>query len=69
MGLVGEKGQDTGARFATLGDVMGLQTRGLATVGDRVKVEAESGGLWEEQRRETGEPSRRKRCSYSRCIR
>jgi hypothetical protein len=37
---------------------MGVQTRGIATVGDGVKVEAESGGLWEEQRCERGEPSR-----------
>ena len=46
---MGEKGEDTGARLAPLGDVMGVQTRGVAAVGDRVKVEAESGGLWEEQ--------------------
>ena len=58
MGLVGETGQDTGARFATLGDVMSVQTRGIATGGDGVKVEAESGGLWEEQRCARGEPSR-----------
>ena len=58
MGLVGEKGQDTGARFATLGDVMGVQTCGITTIGDGVKVKAESGGLGEEPRCERGEPSR-----------
>ena len=58
MGLVSEKGEDTAARFATLGDVMGVQPRGIAAVGDGMKVEAESGGVWEEQRREMSEPSR-----------
>jgi hypothetical protein len=55
---VGEKGQDIGARFATLGDVMGVKTRGIAAVGNGVKVEAERGCLWEEQRHEMGAPSR-----------
>ena len=58
MGLVSEKSQDAGPRFATLGDVMGVQTRGVAAVGDGVKVEAESRGVWEKQRREMCEPSR-----------
>jgi hypothetical protein len=58
VGLVGANGQDTGARFATLGDGMSVQPRGSATGGDGGNVEAESGGLWEEQRGERGEPSR-----------
>src|SRR2546430_1479742 len=54
--LVGEKREDTGARFAPLGDVMGVEARRIATIRDGMKVEAEGGGVRQEQGRQMGEP-------------
>ena len=58
VGLVSEKGEAPATRLATVGDVVGVQTRGGAAGGDGVKGAAASRGLWEKQRRERREPSR-----------
>ena len=50
-GLVGNKREDAGARFAPLGDVMCVEARRIATLWHGMKVEAEGGGVRQEQRR------------------
>src|ERR671924_359472 len=55
---MGEKREDTRTGFAPLGDVMRVKARGIAPGRDGMKVEAEGGGFWQEQRHQVRKPSR-----------
>src|SRR5687768_18396491 len=54
---MGEKGEDTCARLATLGDVMGVEACRVAAIGNGVKIETERRGFGQQQRGHMRQPS------------
>src|SRR6266705_1507034 len=54
---MGEKGQDTRARLAALGDVMGVETGRITAIGNGVKIEAERRRFGRQQRGQVRQPS------------
>src|SRR6266702_8842002 len=54
---MGDKGEDTRARLATLGDVMGVETCRIPARGNGVKIETERRGFWQQQRGHLRQPA------------
>ena len=54
---MGDKGEDTRARLATLGDVMGVEACRVPARGNGVKIETERRGFGQQQRGHMRQPS------------
>src|SRR5437016_12957923 len=54
---MGEKGEDTRARLATLGDVVGVEACRVAAIGNGVKIETERRGFGQQPRGHLRQPA------------